>query len=287
MRFSYWLHACYFSQTSQHKQQAAWSIWKSTKYVLHLWNLATTSIHKKLQAPWECLHKSRRRQALTKERKQLEACNAVMNNPYQTAPHNHNFPGPPDKKQQVASSSWKSLRAIHIDSFISTTVAFSTLQASWTQTTSKRKKLDACNSNETRNAERVFMRFSYWLHACYFSQTSQHKQQAAWSIWKSTKYVLHLWNLATTSIHKKLQAPWECLHKSRRRQALTKERKQLEACNAVMNNPYQTAPHNHTFPGPPDKKQQVASHYFYNSGIFNTTSLVNTDNVQAKKARCL
>ena len=149
------------------------------------------------------------------------------------------------------------------------------------------KTLDACNSNETRNAEQVFMTFSYCLLLWYFSQTSQHKQQAAWSIWKSTKYVLHLWNLATTSIHKKLQAPWECLHKSRRRQALTKERKQLEACNAVMNNPYQTAPHNHTFPGPPDKKQQVASHYFYNSGIFNTTSLVNTDNIQAKKARCL
>ena len=28
-------------------------------------------------------------------------------------------------------------------------------------------------------------------------------------------------------------------------------------------------------------------HYFYNSCIFNTTSLVNTDIVQAKKARCL
>ena len=159
---------------------------------------------------------------------------------------------------------------------ISTTVAFSTLQASWTQTTSKRKKLDACNSNETRNAERVFMRFSYWLHACYFSQTSQHKQQAAWSIWKSTKYVLHLWNLATTSIHKKLQAPWECLHKSCRRQALTKERKQLEACNAVMNNPYQTAPHNHTFPGPPDKKQQVASSSWKSLRAIHIDSFIST-----------
>ena len=33
-------------------------------------------------------------------------------------------------------------------------------------------------------------------------------------------------NLATTSIHKKLQAPWG--------QAPTKERKKLEACNAIM-----------------------------------------------------
>ena len=53
-----------------------------------------------------------------------------MKKSHQTAQHNNTLPGPPDKKQQVASSSWKSLRAIHIDSFISTTVAFSTLQAS-------------------------------------------------------------------------------------------------------------------------------------------------------------
>ena len=171
MTFSYCFLLWYFSQTSQHKQQAAWSIWKSTKYVLHLWNLATTSIHKKLQAPWECLHKSRRRQALTKERKQLEACNAVMNNPYQTAPHNHNFPGPPDKKQQVASSSWKSLRAIHSYRFfhlynscifnITSLVNTDVVQA---------KKLDACNSRETTKRPNTF---SWYFLTAYLHATSR------------------------------------------------------------------------------------------------------------------
>ena len=88
-----------------------------------------------------------------------------------------------------------------IFNIISTTVAFSTLQASWTQTSSKRKKLDACNSSETRNAEQVLITFSYWLLPCYFSQTSQHKQQAAWSMWISTTcwclstsvWVKHVW----------------------------------------------------------------------------------------------
>ena len=144
-----------------------------------------------------------------------------------------------------------------IFNIISTTVAFSTLQASWTQTSSKQKKLDACNSSETRNPEQVLMTFSYCLLACYFSQTSQHKQQAAWSIRKSTKYVLHLWNLATTSIRKKSQAPWECLHKSFRRQAPTKERKKWRLVTLSWKNSYQTAQHNNTFPGPPDTSSKL------------------------------